>query len=44
MQVSLESKFRLRILLIENEDAGGLLHMIPKVIDPACAVGYRVSK
>ena len=30
MQVSLESEFKLRNLLIENEDAEGLLHMIPK--------------
>ena len=33
MQASLESEFKLRILLIENKDAEGLLHMIPKVID-----------
>ena len=38
MQVSLESEFKLRILLIENEDAEGLLHYDSKVIDPVLRV------
>ena len=38
MQVPLESEFKLRILLIENEDAEGLLHYDPKFIDPVLRV------
>ena len=38
MQVSLESEFKLRILLIENKDAEGLLHYDPRVINPVLHV------